>query len=144
MLFFGLGSMSRCILHRGLFAGPILCLGLCYVPVSSEYPKAQLMVGMTVWIVLWWVLLVVPLGITSLLPIIMFPLLEISTSKSITSTYFNSISWLLIGAFIVDFGIEKVELHKRVALKIVLKMGTSPRMLMLSVMLVCAVLSAFW
>ena len=127
----------------GLIMGPLLCIVLCFVPISKEYPKAQLMAGMTVWIVVWWICIVVPLAITALLPIIMFPLLEISTARNITASYFNSISWLLIGAFIVDFGIEKVELHKRVALKIILKLGTSPRMLLLSMMLVCAVLSGF-
>lgn len=116
----------------GLIMGPVLCTALCFVPISSEYPKAQLMVGMTAWIVTWWMCMVIPLGMTALLPIVMFPLLEISTAKAVTSAYFNSISWLFIGAFIVDFGIERVELHKRIALKIILKMGTSPKMLMLS------------
>lgn len=127
----------------GLIMGPLLFIVLCFVPISEEHPKAQLVAGVTVWIAVWWVCMVVPLAITALLPIIMFPLLEISTARNITASYFNSISWLLIGAFIVDFGIEKVELHKRVALKIILKLGTSPRMLLLSMMLVCAVLSGF-
>ena len=98
---------------------------------------------MTAWIVTWWMCMVIPLGMTALLPIVMFPLLEISTAKAITSAYFNSISWLFIGAFVEDFGIEKVQLHKRIALKIILKAGTSPKMLMLSMMLVCALLSMF-
>ena len=127
----------------GLISGPVLCLILSFIPMSEEYPKAQRMVGMTAWIVSWWISMVVPLGITALLPIIMFPLLEISTAADITSSYFNSTSFMFIGAFMVNFGIEKVELNKRVALKIVLKMGSSPRMLLLSIMLATSILSGF-
>ena len=88
----------------GLLLGPVLGLGLSFVPLSQTHPKAQLMLGQVAWIVSWWLSLALPLPVTCLLPIVTFPLLGITPCAEISSVYFNAIIFLFIGAIIVDHG----------------------------------------
>ena len=90
---------------------------------------------------LWWATEVVPLAITSLLPIFLFPMLGIMNGKEVSSTYFNHVIFLFIGGFIVALAFQKWDLHKRIALKILLVIGVSPGRILLGFMLGTAFLS---
>jgi len=90
---------------------------------------------------LWWATEVVPLAITSLLPLILFPILGIMNGKEVSSTYFNHVIFLFIGGFLVALAIQRWDLHKRIALKILLMVGVSPGRILLGFMLGTAFLS---
>ncbi len=90
---------------------------------------------------LWWITEVVPLAITSLLPIVLFPALGVMDGKAVSATYFNHVIFLFIGGFLVALAIQKWNLHKRIALNILRLIGNSPGRILLGFMFATAFLS---
>ncbi|KAL3697391.1 hypothetical protein R1sor_011467 [Riccia sorocarpa] len=96
--------------------------------------KIATMMGALVWLALWWIFEPVPIAITSLLPVGLFPFLGIMDSDEAASHYTNDVVMLLLGTFILALGIERYNLHKRMALKILLITGgkkMDPRLVLL-------------
>jgi len=69
---------------------------------------------------------IIPLAITALLPVVLFPLLGIMSGKQVSATYFNHVIFLFIGGFLIALAMQRWNLHKRIALKILMITGTSP------------------
>ncbi len=90
---------------------------------------------------LWWVTEIVPLAVTSLLPIVLFPALGIMDGRAVSATYFNHVIFLFIGGFLVALAIQKWQLHKRIALSILKVIGSSPGRILLGFMIATAFLS---
>ena len=88
-----------------------------------------------------WITEAVPIGLTSLLPLILFPFLGVLDGGKVANTYINSVTFLFIGGFIMALAVEKVGLHKRIALNILKNLGTSLNKILFSFMLVSAFLS---
>jgi sodium-dependent dicarboxylate transporter 2/3/5 len=109
-------------------------------PLSASY-TANAMLGVAIWMAIWWATEKVPLSITALLPVVMFPLLGIMDGKEVSSTYYNHIIFLFIGGFMLALGMQHWKLHKRIALKILMLTGTSPSKILLGFMLATAFLS---
>ena len=99
--------------------------------------------GITVLMATWWVTEAVKLSITALFPLILFPVAGILNMKEVSSLYMNPIIFLFIGGFIMAFAMEKWNLHKRIALNIILAMGKTPAKLLFGFMLSSFVLSMF-
>lgn len=97
--------------------------------------------AITIWIAVWWVTEAVPLPVTSLLPIILFPLLGILNLSTTTSSYGDPIVFLYIGGFLLAIAIEKTGLHHRIALRIIKGMGTKLSMIILGFMIATGFLS---
>jgi solute carrier family 13 (sodium-dependent dicarboxylate transporter), member 2/3/5 len=93
------------------------------------------MAGVAVWMCIWWFSEAVNLAITALVPVFILPILGISNAKDIAQQYSDSIIFLFIGGFMLAFAIEKWNFHKRIALKILSKVGHSPSTILLGVML---------
>lgn len=89
----------------------------------------------------YWVTECLPLAITGLLPIILFPMLGILSSKETTQIYFNDTQMLFFGGLIMAAAIEKTGLHQKMALKIIMFFGSDPKWLMLGIMYVTGFLS---
>ncbi len=89
----------------------------------------------------WWISEAAPIAITALLPIVLFPLLEISELKTATAPYANPIIFLFMGGFMIAIALEKWNLHKRIALGILAKTGTNANGIILGFMLATAFLS---
>eukprot|EP00004_Rigifila_ramosa_P023655 TRINITY_DN6668_c0_g1_i5.p1 TRINITY_DN6668_c0_g1~~TRINITY_DN6668_c0_g1_i5.p1 ORF type:complete len:523 (+),score=136.90 TRINITY_DN6668_c0_g1_i5:214-1569(+) len=83
----------------------------------------------------------VPLWLTSLLPIVLFPLLGVMTSDKVCSLYFNDTIFLMISSSFLGIGMEKWNLHRRIALFILALVGSSPWRLMLGFLSATAFLS---
>ncbi|XP_035209477.1 solute carrier family 13 member 5-like, partial [Stegodyphus dumicola] len=89
----------------------------------------------------YWLLEPVPMTVTALMPIFLFPLLGIIGSVDIASNYMKESSMTFLGAFAVAIAIEDCMLHERIALKVLLTIGTEIKWLMLGFMLTTMLLS---
>jgi solute carrier family 13 (sodium-dependent dicarboxylate transporter), member 2/3/5 len=126
----------------GLTLGPaVFVLMALMEPVSNVGSVAWLTAAVTVWIAIWWATEAVPIPITALLPLVLFPLLNIESATVIAKSYSSSVVYLLIGGFILALGIQRWGLHRRVALYILCRVGSSPSTVVGGFMLVTALLS---
>lgn len=126
----------------GLVAGPAIALIMLLLGApeglgQAGWNTAALLALMAVW----WATEPIPIPATSLLPLAVLPLVGGGTPAEIASGYSSTIVMLLLGGFIIALGIERWGLHKRIALSIVSKVGSSPHALILGFMLATALLS---
>ena len=75
----------------------------------------------------YWCTEVIHLGATSLLPIILFPLLGIMTANDVSKAYISDTSFLFVGGLIISNAVEYTNLHKRISLLMLKVVGTKPR-----------------
>lgn len=99
------------------------------------------MMAATSWIAIWWVTEAIPIAATSLLPLVLFPLLGIMGIGDTSSSYADPLILLYMGGFMIAISIEKWNLHKRIALTIIALIGTDLKMIILGFMLATAFLS---
>lgn len=90
---------------------------------------------------LWWITEAIPLAATALLPVALFPLFGIVDGKTVSSIYFNHVIFLFIGGFLMALAMERWNLHRRIALKILILFGISPGRILMGFMLATAFLS---
>ena len=93
------------------------------------------------WVGNWWVTEAVPIAVTAILPVVLFPLsgaLDIATT---TAAYGHKYVFLYLGGFFLAIAIEKVNLHRRIALTVISLIGTRMRMIVLGFMVATAFLS---
>ena len=102
---------------------------------------AQLTAAVTAWIAIWWLAEPVNTAVTSLLPLVLFPLAGVAPLRSISGEYGNEIVFLFLGGFFFGKTIERWGLHRRIALRLVLWLGTDPARMVLGFMLATAFIS---
>lgn len=125
----------------GLFVGPVLfALLFWFNPVGLETDAAAVLAG-TTWIVVWWVSEAIPIPVTSLLPVVLFPLTGVSSVSGATQPYADPIVFLLLGGFLIALAIERWNLHHRLSLLILSAVGTSGKALVFGFMFATAFLS---
>ncbi|MBC8173552.1 MAG: anion permease, partial [Chitinophagales bacterium] len=114
-----------------LLIGPFLAFTVGYLLFrSGEALILCKTAGLLILMAYWWVTETVNIYITSLLPVILFPLLGVMGIESVAPQYMKDVMFLYIGGFVLTFAIERWDLHKRISLKIILKAGTSPSKLL--------------
>ena len=126
----------------GLLGGPIVA-GLILLLAAPEGMSlsAWHLVAMACWMVIWWLTEAIPIPATALLPIVLMPLLEIDKIKPVAANYGHPLIFLFLGGFLLAAAMQHVGLHRRIALQIVSRVGTSPSRIILGFMLATAFLS---
>lgn len=125
-----------------LLLGPLLCLTTLFWPAPAALnPEAWRLVGLIFWMVTWWLSEAVPIPATSLLPIVMMPLLGVAPQSEVTANYGHPLVFLFLGGFLIAGALSRWGLHRRIALTIVSLVGTHPARLVGGVMLATAFLS---
>ncbi len=128
----------------GLVLGPLLfALVMLFFNPENLNPDAKSILASTIWIAVWWITECVPISVTALLPIVLFPLTGGLDIKSTTASYGHNLVFLFVGGFIIALAIEKWNLHKRVALNIIKFTGTKKSRIILGFMIATAILSMF-
>lgn len=97
--------------------------------------------AVTALVACWWITVAVPIPVTSLLPIVLFPIVGVMPVAEAAVPYANSNVFLFMGGFIIALGIERWGLHRRIALHIVRLIGTSRSRIVLGFMIASALLS---
>ncbi|MEM8909729.1 MAG: SLC13 family permease, partial [Bacteroidota bacterium] len=105
-------------------AGPLLFLVLFNWPYTILSPEADQVLAVAAWMVLWWISEAVSISVTALIPLTFFPLLGIMDMKTVAANYGSPIVFLFFGGFVIALALEKVQLHKRIALQIIRLTGT--------------------
>lgn len=125
----------------GLLLGPTLFSIIQFLPISLVSEKGDAVIAVAVWMVIWWITETVNIAVTALLPLILFPLLRVMPIEDVGANYGSPIIFLFFGGFILALALEKVNLHRRIALTIVKLTGTTPEKVVLGFMLATAFMS---
>lgn len=125
-----------------LFAAPLLCLlFIAVVDLAPGQPAITLTAAVAILMAVWWITEAIPLAATALIPLILFPLLGIMDGKAVSSQYINHIIFIFIGGFMVALTMERWNLHKRIALRVLMLFGVRPRFTLMGFMSATAFLS---
>jgi len=110
----------------GLIGGPLFAvLFLTLFDMDPQHPNVGRAAAVCFIMALWWVTEAAPLSTTALLPVFLFPLLGVMNGKDVAAQYFNHVIFLFLGGFLVAIAMERWNLHRRIALNILMVMGTN-------------------
>ncbi len=126
----------------GLVVGVGLFAGMLLAPAPAEMPlAAQRMAAVALLMAALWVGETLPLGVTALIPLVAYPLLGIMSTREVAPRYANEWIFLMLGGFFIALAMQKWNLHKRIALHIIRRVGVSARRLVLGFMVATAFIS---
>ena len=126
----------------GLIAGPVIFALVMLSPgVEGLSSEAQAAAAITLLMAIWWVTEAIPIYATALVPVVLFPLTGVLPVGETTRNYGHELIFLFLGGFLIAIAIQKWDLHRRIALKIVGLFGTDPTRLVLGFMVATGFLS---
>ena len=141
----------------GLFLGPILFAVVLLLPAPREMtPEGRRMAAVALLMSVWWITEAIPIPATSLLPLVLYPLLGIVIGKPSSATgvdrlkqaameaakpYAHHLIFLFLGGFMIALAMQRWNLHRRIAVNIVKRLSFSPSFLILGFMIATAFLS---
>jgi sodium-dependent dicarboxylate transporter 2/3/5 len=125
----------------GRVLGPALWGFILVIPTGSLEGPAKQVVAVVLWMAVWWVTEAAPLAVTSMLPLVLLPLLGVRGVRLVAPNFSNHIIFLFLGGFILALAVERSGLHRRVALAVLDRVGSSPRRLVWGFLIATALLS---
>ncbi|MEO0508096.1 MAG: DASS family sodium-coupled anion symporter [Bacteroidota bacterium] len=125
----------------GLVSGPLAFLIAINLPFQMVSEAGDAVIAIALWMLIWWITEAVSISVTALLPLLLFPFFKILPIAEVGANYGSPIVFLFFGGFVMALALEKVNLHKRIALNIIRLTGTSPNRVILGFMLATATLS---
>ncbi len=121
--------------------GPLLFLVVNNLPFELVSENGDTVIAVALWMIIWWISEAVSISVTALLPLFLFPLLKVMPIEDVGANYGSPIVFLFFGGFVLALALEKVNLHKRIALNIIKLTGTTPNKVILGFMIATASLS---
>ena len=118
--------------------GPVLAL---LISIAGQGQSHFVLLGITSWMLIWWITETVHLGVTALLPLLLFPVLGLGTAKELAGYYAHPLVYLFFGGFVLALALEKSYLHYRIALWILKRTGTKDSGLIAGFMLATGFMS---
>ncbi|KAI1711531.1 sodium:sulfate symporter transmembrane region domain-containing protein [Ditylenchus destructor] len=115
-------------------------LWLCLLPILSQ-TKESLCAFVLILMGFLWITETIPLAATALLPVVLYPLFGIITAEETSQEYMTDTVFILMGSLIMGIAVQITNLHERIALRILLLTGTSPRWIMLGFQLSSSLIS---
>jgi sodium-dependent dicarboxylate transporter 2/3/5 len=126
----------------GWLAGPALLLLTLLLPAPEGLSElGWRTAGVAALMAVWWITEPIPIPATSLLPMVLFPLLGIADIRGAAAPYAHPIIYLFFGGFLIALAMERWGLHRRVALGLIGLMGTEPSRIVGGFMIASAFLS---
>ncbi|MDH3741774.1 MAG: SLC13 family permease, partial [Hyphomicrobiales bacterium] len=126
----------------GLAAGPIALLAMLLAPLPAGVsPQAWAVAAVGVLMAIWWMTEAVPLATTALLPVLLFPMLDVMDIRDAAASYAHPLIFLFLGGFMLARAMQRWQLHRRIALHVMRLGGNSLTALIFSVMSATAFLS---
>lgn len=123
-----MGPLLFCIIYFGVSPGVLSA-------------KSIVVLGLGAWMVTWWATEAMPIPVSALLPMILFPLLGVATVREASAPYGDPVIFLFMGGFTLALGLERHNLHTRIALNLIRLTGTSGNGIILGFMLSTALIS---
>lgn len=138
--------MRRLFINRFSFVGLsfgiiAFVLILIFFDPQPEKPSIKFTAAVAVLMAIWWMTEALPLAVTALVPLILFPLTGVLSASKVSDSYINSVIFLFLGGFLIAIAMERWKLHRRIALKIITSMGVSAPAILLGFMTSAAFLS---
>lgn len=125
-----------------LIAVPFLSvLFIFFFDLSPGHREITYTAAIALLMAVWWMTEAVPLAVTALIPLVLFPAFGIMDGKAVSNQYINHIIFIFVGGFMVALAMERWNLHKRLALRILMMVGIHPGFILLGFMLATALLS---
>ena len=130
--------------HRliGLLLGPVAAMAVLASPAPeglSQQGWWTAAVGL--WMAIWWMTEALPLAVTAMLPLIVFPLLGVGSMEETAPSYAHPLIFLFLGGFMMARAMHVWHLDRRLALVVLRYAGSSPRSVIAGIMAVTAFLS---
>ena len=118
-----------------LLLGPVVFWLMVFLgPPDSMELAAYHVLCVTIWVAIWWITEAIPISVTALLPIVLFPLTGALDLGTTTASFGHKYIFLYLGGFLLAIAIEKWELHKRIALNIINLIGSNINTIILGFM----------
>ncbi|KAM6436789.1 solute carrier family 13 member 4 isoform 1-T1 [Liasis olivaceus] len=122
----------------------VILIPLLLLPLPLLYPTSEASCAYVLIVTaIYWVSEAVPLGAAALVPAFLYPLFGVMKSSEVAAEYIKNTTLLLIGVICVAASVEKWNLHKRIALRMVMMAGAKPGMLLLCFMC-CTTILSMW
>lgn len=136
----GNGSLPKRIIGMG---GGILVFALMALssPPEGLGQEGWFTAAIALLMAIWWATEVIPIPVTALLPLLLFPVFNISNITQAATPYANPMIFLFMGGFILAIGMLEWNLHRRIALNIIVLIGSKPRSIILGFIISTAVIS---
>jgi len=134
--------MSLSISRIGLLAGPLLfVVVLLFFHPDGLSKEGVAVLAATLWIAVWWITEAMPIAVTALLPMILFPLTGAVDLSTTTAQFGHKYVFLYMGGFIIAIAIERWGLHRRIALRVIDFIGSDITRIILGFMVATAFMS---
>jgi sodium-dependent dicarboxylate transporter 2/3/5 len=126
----------------GLLLGPLLCMVMLLSdPPQDLSDNAWAAAAVGILMAIWWATEALNIAVTALLPIVLFPMLDIATIEATVTPYSSKVIYLFLGGFMIAFAMQRWNLHRRIALTVLQHAGGNGRSLVGGFMLTSALIS---
>ncbi|CAK9182244.1 unnamed protein product [Ilex paraguariensis] len=101
-----------------ILLGPLLCTIICLFVKLDAPVTSRNMLAVLAWVFTWWMTEAVPMPITSMAPLFLFPLFGIASADDVAQSYMDDVIALVLGSFILALAVEHYNIHRRLALNV--------------------------